>query len=123
MFLVDINTSGLERTKTLIQDQVPDAQVALWQTDITDEAAVVEMVAKCVETYGRVDFACNNAGIGTTNARTADTTTTAYDKICNINEKGVSRPPLSASRAQVANKDAQQTTRPSSARSTRSRRC
>jgi NAD(P)-dependent dehydrogenase (short-subunit alcohol dehydrogenase family) len=90
LFLADLNTEALEQTKALIQEEVPDTEVSLWKVDISDESAVSRMIAKCVETYGRIDFACNNAGIGTTNSKTADTTTAAFDKICNVNEKGVS---------------------------------
>ena len=31
-------------------------------TDVTDRAAVERLVARCVETYGRLDAAFNNAG-------------------------------------------------------------
>lgn len=43
------------------------------------------------EEYGRIDIASNNAGIGTTNVKTADATLEHFDKICDINAKGVSR--------------------------------
>ncbi len=65
-------------------------QITLCQTDITSELEVEAMVKKCVEAYGRIDFASNNAGIGTTNVKTADMTVEQFDHICSVNEKGVS---------------------------------
>ncbi len=90
LFLVDISLPGLEKTLSLIERDARATQVTLCQTDITSELEVENMVRKCVEAYGRIDFASNNAGIGTVNVKTADMTVEQFDRICNVNEKGVS---------------------------------
>ena len=75
----------------MIQNRYPSAKITLCRTNIVNEKEVAEMVEKCVKEYGRIDFASNNAGIGTSNVKTADETLEHFDKICDINEKGVSR--------------------------------
>lgn len=89
LFLVDISPRGLEQTEALIQEKAPSVQISLCQTDITKEDEVARMVKKCVEQYGRIDFASNNAGIASGNTKTADMTMDAFDKICDVNERGV----------------------------------
>jgi NAD(P)-dependent dehydrogenase (short-subunit alcohol dehydrogenase family) len=81
---------GLERTQEMVRQASPSVDVALCRTNITAEDEVKSMVAECVKAYGRIDFASNNAGVGTTNSKTADTTVEMYDRICAVNEKGVS---------------------------------
>jgi NAD(P)-dependent dehydrogenase (short-subunit alcohol dehydrogenase family) len=87
---VDISLTGLEQTRSLIAKGVPSVQITLCATDITIEAQVESMVEKCVAAHGRIDFASNNARIGTTNTKTADMTVEQFDRICNVKEKGVS---------------------------------
>jgi NAD(P)-dependent dehydrogenase (short-subunit alcohol dehydrogenase family) len=52
-------------------------------------AQVEDMVAKTVDTYGRLDCAFNNAGIEGRFATTADCTEENFDRILAINLKGV----------------------------------
>lgn len=87
LFLVDLSEGGLAATKKIVQTIAPDADITLHRADIADETAVKATVAACVAAFGRIDFACNNAGVGTTSVRTADTTTEMYDKICRVNER------------------------------------
>ena len=57
--MVDVDASGLERTAGPAGD--PD-RVATFVTDVTDEAAVNEMVAAVVARFGRVDALVNVVG-------------------------------------------------------------
>jgi NAD(P)-dependent dehydrogenase (short-subunit alcohol dehydrogenase family) len=57
--MVDVDASGLERTAGAAGD--PD-RVATFVTDVTDEAAVNEMVAGVVVRFGRVDALVNVVG-------------------------------------------------------------
>ena len=53
------------------------------------------MIQECVQNFGRLDFALNNAGIALGGIKTADMSLEMFDKVCNVNEKGVSQSPLS----------------------------
>ncbi len=57
-------------------------------TDVSDEAAVSALVARCTEAYGRLDIACNNAGIGGGSAPTGDYLTEEWDRVISINLTG-----------------------------------
>lgn len=49
-----------DETRELIEKQ--GRQVEFFQADLTDRTKVKELVAKCVEVYGKVDVLVNNAG-------------------------------------------------------------
>lgn len=90
LFLADINIAALERTRDLIQKDRPEAKVRLYKGNVSDKESVQNMVAECIEAYGRLDFACNNAGVGATNTKTGDLSVKAFDHVCSINTQGVS---------------------------------
>lgn len=56
--------------------------------DVSDPAAVESMVSTTVGTYGRLDFAFNNAGIEGKLGATQDCTLETWDNTLNINLKG-----------------------------------
>ena len=58
------------------------------QTDVARAGDVEELIHKTIETYGRLDFAHNNAGVGGF-ALTADWTEKEWDRVVNTNLKGV----------------------------------
>lgn len=80
---------GLLTTQELVKKGFPEAKIVLHEADVSDEASVRGMVNKCVEVFGRLDLACNNAGVGTSNVKTTDMDVAMFDRICNVNEKGV----------------------------------
>jgi NAD(P)-dependent dehydrogenase (short-subunit alcohol dehydrogenase family) len=59
------------------------------KTDVTDSSQVKALVGKTVETFGRLDYALNNAGISGANAPTADYPENMWDKVIGINLTGV----------------------------------
>lgn len=59
------------------------------KTDVTDPEDCQTMVSKTIETFGRLDYACNNAGIGGEANRTADYTVEAWQGVINVNLSGV----------------------------------
>jgi NAD(P)-dependent dehydrogenase (short-subunit alcohol dehydrogenase family) len=59
------------------------------RTDVAKEADVKALVDKTVATYGRLDFAFNNAGIFADTGPIADVTDEVIDKTFNINVRGV----------------------------------
>jgi NAD(P)-dependent dehydrogenase (short-subunit alcohol dehydrogenase family) len=59
------------------------------KTDVTKVADVEELVQKTVETFGRVDIAFNNAGIEGTWTPIVDQAEEDFDRVIDINLKGV----------------------------------
>ncbi len=58
------------------------------RADVSRSAEVQHMVAQTVEQYGRIDYACNNAGIGGPPATTADCEEADWDKVIGVNLTG-----------------------------------
>lgn len=59
--------------------------------DVTRDADVAAMVALAVNDYGRLDFAFNNAGIEIEHSKLADGNEDEFDRIMDVNVKGVWR--------------------------------
>ncbi|GHF80768.1 hypothetical protein FHX82_003264 [Amycolatopsis bartoniae] len=58
VFAVDLDPDALAETVRLIEKGIVDIHTC----DVTDNAAVGQMVAACVDTFGRVDVLVNNVG-------------------------------------------------------------
>jgi NAD(P)-dependent dehydrogenase (short-subunit alcohol dehydrogenase family) len=85
--VADIVVAGGEETVRMIKDAGGEAIFV--KTDVTRAAEVEALVKKTVETYGRLDCAFNNAGIEGEMAPTADCTEENWDRVVNIDLKGV----------------------------------
>jgi NAD(P)-dependent dehydrogenase (short-subunit alcohol dehydrogenase family) len=59
------------------------------KTDVANEGEVRSLVEKTIKTYGRLDYAFNNAGIEETMTPLVDQTSDIFDQIMNVNVKGV----------------------------------
>ncbi len=59
------------------------------KTDVSDPAQIKNMVEQTVESYGRLDYAFNNAGIEGEQKTTAEQTSENWQKVIDINLKGV----------------------------------
>ena len=59
------------------------------QADVSKAADCQNMVAKAVEAFGRLDFACNNAGIGGDQKPTAEYSIESWNKVISINLSAV----------------------------------
>lgn len=81
---------GLQNTQALVERAKEHTRVVLRVVDITNSDQVKDMVQDCVNIYGRLDFAINNAGFAAGGTKTADLSIELFDKMCNVNEKGVS---------------------------------
>lgn len=66
-----------------------DGDAVFIRTDVSKADDVRAMVDCAVSTYGRLDYACNNAGIEGTMASTVDCTEENWDRTIDINLKGV----------------------------------
>jgi NAD(P)-dependent dehydrogenase (short-subunit alcohol dehydrogenase family) len=76
-----------EETLRLVKEAGGDGMFV--KTDISNEDYVKSLVEKTIKTYGRLDYAFNNAGIEETSKSFVDRTSDVFDNIMNINVKGV----------------------------------
>jgi NAD(P)-dependent dehydrogenase (short-subunit alcohol dehydrogenase family) len=68
--IADVDTAGGEQTVALISEQGGEAVFV--RTDVANSADVQAMVQAAVDTYGRLDYAHNNAGVVGAGASIAD---------------------------------------------------
>lgn len=57
--------------------------------DVSDDQSVAAMVKQTVDTFGRLDYAYNNAGVQNELAESADQTLEDFEKVTNINYRGI----------------------------------
>lgn len=79
-------TSEGEHTVQMIKNGGGEAIFV--NTDVSKASEVQSLVAMCLETYGRLDYACNNAGIEGTIGPTIDCREEDWDAVIDINLKG-----------------------------------
>jgi NAD(P)-dependent dehydrogenase (short-subunit alcohol dehydrogenase family) len=87
VMIADYVPDSAERTVKMIKEAGGEASCIAADVSVTKQ--VEAMVAKTVETYGRIDCAFNNAGIEGKMANTVDCTEENFDRIIAINLKGV----------------------------------
>lgn len=85
--VADIVVEGGEETVRMIKAAGGEALFA--KADVSEAAEVQALVKSAVQTYGRLDYAHNNAGIMGAMAPTADCTEENWDRLMAINLKGV----------------------------------
>lgn len=83
----DTNTAGGEETVRLIHNRGGKALFAA--ADVSNAVDCEELVALALAEYGRLDIACNNAGIGGDTAPTADYPVDGWNRVIAINLTGV----------------------------------
>jgi NAD(P)-dependent dehydrogenase (short-subunit alcohol dehydrogenase family) len=87
VLVTDISPQGGEETVTEIQEAGGEA--AFFEVDVTDVQAVEAMVQQCIDTWGRLDCAHNNAGIAESRVRIVELTEDVWDRTMDVNLKGV----------------------------------
>lgn len=87
--LVDLNQEGLEKTKSRILEEVPEADILLVTADVSKEENVKNYVEQTVQQYGRIDGFFNNAGIEGKQNLTENYGSEEFDKVVSINLNGV----------------------------------
>ena len=86
VFVSDVNSDGGNETVALIKQKGGDAAFA--RADVARAADVAALVAVVVATYGRLDCACNNAGIEGKIAPIAEQMEQDFDEVMSVNAKG-----------------------------------
>ena len=82
----DVDKKGLEETEKMIGEE--GGEVLSLLTDVSKSDEVKEMIDKTLDRFGRLDYACNNAGIEGKMAGIAAYSEEDWDKVLNINLRG-----------------------------------
>ncbi|MBS1914139.1 MAG: SDR family oxidoreductase [Bacteroidetes bacterium] len=85
--VADVDDEGSTETERLISAE--GGRAVHVHCDVADAADVEAMVNRTIELYGRLDFACNNAGIAGTPATTADYPEATWRRVIDVNLNGV----------------------------------
>jgi NAD(P)-dependent dehydrogenase (short-subunit alcohol dehydrogenase family) len=84
--VADVAVDGGEETVSLIK--AADGEGFFCKCDVSQAAEVEELFKKLLHAYDRLDYACNNAGIGGVTALTADYPQETWDRVIAINLTG-----------------------------------
>jgi NAD(P)-dependent dehydrogenase (short-subunit alcohol dehydrogenase family) len=88
LVVAELNADGGQQTVHMITENGGEATFV--QVDVSNATAVEAMISTAVETYGRLDCAHNNAGIGSRpRAPLHECTEETWDRVLSINLKGV----------------------------------
>ena len=79
----------IQDSETTNQLKAVGAKYLFVKCDVSKEADVKNLVAQTIQTFGRLDFAFNNAGIEGSNAQTHLCTDENWEKTLGVNLKGV----------------------------------
>lgn len=82
----DVDTESGEETAAMIQKEGGEASFI--RADVSSASEVDALIRKTVDTYGRLDCACNNAGIEGKIVPLTDQPDENYDAVMGINAKG-----------------------------------
>ncbi|TET88682.1 MAG: glucose 1-dehydrogenase [Dehalococcoidia bacterium] len=85
--VADYVPAGGQETVKMIQKAGGDA--VFIEADVSQAANVERMVKTTVNAYGQIDILFNNAGVGQTGDSMVETTEDEWDRVLNINLKGV----------------------------------
>lgn len=83
----DMNSAGGEETVAMVRREGGEAFFA-W-TDVARAVDSRQLVERVVKTWGRLDVACNNAGVGGESAATADYGDDEWQRVIGVNLTGV----------------------------------
>src|SRR6516225_4498354 len=78
-----------EGAETIVLIQKAGGNALFVRTDVSVESEIAGLVARTQEHFGRLDFAFNNAGVGGEGRGGISATGEIYDRIMNINTRGV----------------------------------
>ncbi|KAJ5191647.1 Short-chain dehydrogenase/reductase SDR [Penicillium cinerascens] len=86
--ITDVNESSLEQTRAAVAAAYPTACLFVQAGDVADDRFSESFIDRVVQTYGRVDYGVNCAGVIGVPARSAETSLAEFDRVNNINYRG-----------------------------------
>jgi NAD(P)-dependent dehydrogenase (short-subunit alcohol dehydrogenase family) len=87
--LVDVDAEGLEASRESVLASTPGAELLTVTADVSKDAEVAGYVQQTQAHFGRVDGLYSNAGIEGRQAPAEDYDTAVFDRVIDINLKGV----------------------------------
>ena len=87
--VVVVDREALKKEGVAQEIEQTGGKAVMVVADVSDPQACERMVSAAVKAYGRLDIACNNAGIGGTSAATASYGLDAWDAVIGVNLSGV----------------------------------
>jgi NAD(P)-dependent dehydrogenase (short-subunit alcohol dehydrogenase family) len=89
LVMVNYNRSKAQSMDVVQAIQENGGTAFAFQADVGDRNAVLEMVKKTVDNWGRVDILVNNAGIGRGGGPVVDARIVDFDAMLKTNVKGL----------------------------------
>ncbi|KAL1297643.1 hypothetical protein AAFC00_006200 [Neodothiora populina] len=89
LYLTDINASALTETLSQCSSAHSSLSHQTHVLDVGDSSACTEAIEACVAQLGRIDHVFNCAGINPTPYALEDTTDAYYDRLFNVNVRGM----------------------------------
>lgn len=86
--ITDINDKLLEATRAAIVEAHPDVKVYVEAGDIANSSFTSKFMENVVQTFQRIDYAVNCAGVMSNGQPSTETSLEDFDKITNINYRG-----------------------------------
>ena len=83
----DIDVQGGEETVQMIQES--NGKAHFFQCDVSQSDQVEELIKATIHTFGRLDYAVNNAGVSMRPASTVEIDEAEWDRVISINLKSV----------------------------------
>jgi meso-butanediol dehydrogenase/(S,S)-butanediol dehydrogenase/diacetyl reductase len=87
VLLVDADEATMQRTSRKLREVLPQARVAMWKADVSDEAAAQAAVALAVSEFGGLDILVNNAAARNYSAL-ADASRDEWESVLRVNLLG-----------------------------------
>ncbi|ORY69942.1 short-chain dehydrogenase [Pseudomassariella vexata] len=87
--ITDINKKSLDQTQEAILRINPKVQVYSQEGDISDDTFVDSFTASISKAFSQIDYAVNCAGILGDSLRSTETSVSVFDKINNVNYRGM----------------------------------
>ncbi|KAH7383413.1 hypothetical protein BKA64DRAFT_735662, partial [Cadophora sp. MPI-SDFR-AT-0126] len=88
IFIGDVNPAGLEETKKIMKELDSGVDVQSGVIDVALEDSVKKFFENAVKAFGRIDYACNIAGILIT-GDSPDFSMESFDKQYHVNARGM----------------------------------
>lgn len=87
VMVADVDQSGAQETVEMVKEA--GGMATCLRVDVSQPADCADLVTYTLETFGRLDYACNNAGIGGEQNLTADYSVAAWQNVISVNLSGV----------------------------------
>lgn len=86
--LTDVNESTLEQTRQELATTHPKTLLLAQAGNVADDQFAESFIGKVVQSFGRLDYAVNCAGVLGLPQRSGETSLAEFDRVNNINYRG-----------------------------------